>query len=172
MMELGALICTPRNPRCPDCPAHDYCYARKNGCQELFPVKPKKSIARERFFIYYVIHCGGRILMKRRDANDIWKGLYEFFLIERNDLRDNRRIFFNRLGVSENDGEYGIKSGVFRSNLSHQRISTRFIHYRAKKIDLPIGKLSQLGYDFYTREEIEALPKPVLIDNYLKDHIF
>ncbi|HLF32862.1 MAG TPA: A/G-specific adenine glycosylase [Cyclobacteriaceae bacterium] len=172
MMELGALICTPRNPRCPDCPVRDYCYAWRNDCQEHFPLKAKKSIVRERFFIYYVIHYKDSILMKRRTDNDIWKGLYDFFLIERNDLRDNKRTFLRRLGVSDNDGVYGIKSGVFRSNLSHQRILTRFIHYRAKKIHLPGEKLSQLGYAFYTRKEIEALPKPVLINNYLKDHIF
>jgi A/G-specific adenine glycosylase len=42
MMELGAIICTPRSPQCLLCPVAKFCRARKLGIQELIPEKRKK----------------------------------------------------------------------------------------------------------------------------------
>ncbi len=42
LMELGALICIPRQPRCPLCPVQSNCWARKHGLQNEIPLKRKK----------------------------------------------------------------------------------------------------------------------------------
>ena len=42
MMELGAIICVPRNPRCPECPVAGWCEARALGLQNQLPVKAAK----------------------------------------------------------------------------------------------------------------------------------
>lgn len=42
MMELGAMICTPRSPQCLLCPVAEFCEARKLGLQERIPEKRKK----------------------------------------------------------------------------------------------------------------------------------
>jgi len=45
LMDLGATICSPKNPRCPICPLMEICKSRANGTQEQLPVlKPKKEI--------------------------------------------------------------------------------------------------------------------------------
>ena len=46
-MELGALVCTPRQPRCPECPLRGVCRAAKSKTPEAFPNKKKKMVAIE-----------------------------------------------------------------------------------------------------------------------------
>lgn len=47
MMDLGATVCTPRNPRCLLCPLADHCIGRRDGA-ERFPVKPAKAAKPQR----------------------------------------------------------------------------------------------------------------------------
>jgi A/G-specific adenine glycosylase len=47
MMELGATICIPRAPRCPDCPVARFCAARGAGRERQLPVKRAKQATRD-----------------------------------------------------------------------------------------------------------------------------
>lgn len=82
LMDLGATVCTPRSPRCGECPWQDGCLARAAGTVALRPVKVGKTKVRERLFDYLHLTSGGRTVMVRRGAGDIWQGLYEFPLVE------------------------------------------------------------------------------------------
>ncbi len=45
MMELGAMICIPRDPRCAECPVEKFCLARQSGLErELPPPKNKAKL--------------------------------------------------------------------------------------------------------------------------------
>jgi len=78
LMDLGATICLPRNPRCLLCPLMEICQARQNGTQELRPVlKPKKNTP------HYVQVAGvivkrGRVLLAKRPADGLLGGMWEF----------------------------------------------------------------------------------------------
>ncbi|MGE5140033.1 MAG: A/G-specific adenine glycosylase, partial [Rudaea sp.] len=78
LMDLGATICTPRGPRCADCPVRHRCTARRLGLQAELPHKrPRKTIPR------YTIGVGlvwkkGRLLIQRRKAEGLLGGLWEF----------------------------------------------------------------------------------------------
>jgi A/G-specific adenine glycosylase len=63
MMELGALICVPREPRCPECPVKRYCGARQAGLErELLPPKTKaKLVRKERTLL--VVRKAGKVLL-------------------------------------------------------------------------------------------------------------
>ncbi len=66
LMELGALICKPRNPTCLVCPLHDECVARATGRIDEFPrAKPKKATRELRIPLYLVRDRRGRVLMRR-----------------------------------------------------------------------------------------------------------
>jgi len=66
LMELGALVCKPRNPACLVCPVHDACVARATGrIDELPPPKPKKATRELRIPLYLVRDRRGRVLMRR-----------------------------------------------------------------------------------------------------------
>ena len=82
IMDLGALVCTPRAPQCAACPLADACIVHAEHRPEDFPVKAKRTQVRTRFLNYIFITDGGNILLRRRAKGDIWQGLYEPVLIE------------------------------------------------------------------------------------------
>lgn len=82
MMDLGAMVCTPRSPRCADCPLHPHCAVFPDGMAENYPVKRGKVKQRERRFIYIWVECGGHVALRQRPAGDIWQALWEPVLIE------------------------------------------------------------------------------------------
>jgi len=63
VMELGATLCTPRDPRCGECPIAKYCESRKNGTQESIPSKRVKPSPEQLERTLLVIHDRGRILL-------------------------------------------------------------------------------------------------------------
>jgi A/G-specific adenine glycosylase len=88
MMDFGATWCTPRSPRCIDCPVADTCEALHSGRVEQLPVKEKKLKVRERRFAYIYIRCQGQVALRRRPAGDIWQGLWEPLFVEDAPLPD------------------------------------------------------------------------------------
>lgn len=78
MMELGSLVCRPRDPLCVSCPLAGWCRSRELGVQHERPVTAK---APPPVFIAMatgvLVHDGLVLVQKRRD-DDIWPGLWEF----------------------------------------------------------------------------------------------
>ena len=88
MMDFGATWCTPRSPRCLDCPVADTCDALRTGRVDQLPVKEKKLKVRERRFSYVYVRHDGMTALHRRPAGDIWQGLWEPLFIEDAPLPD------------------------------------------------------------------------------------
>lgn len=83
MIELGALVCSPRKPDCLFCPLEAYCEAHSEGNPTDYPVKQGKTKVTERYLnFFYITLPGGKVLIERRGAGDIWQGLYQFPLVE------------------------------------------------------------------------------------------
>ncbi len=78
LMELGALICRPRQPQCTDCPLAEYCLALKYDLIPERPV-PKKStkVISIEMATGLLIHKG-QIYIQQRLADDVWGSLWEF----------------------------------------------------------------------------------------------
>ncbi|MCL5966593.1 MAG: A/G-specific adenine glycosylase [Deltaproteobacteria bacterium] len=78
-MDLGGLVCTPRKPDCPACPAKRHCRARRSGKEEAIPFKPARA-KRPRFVVAIpIIEDGrGRVLIGRRTDDDLLGGLWAF----------------------------------------------------------------------------------------------
>jgi len=78
LMELGALVCTPRNPRCEICPVKKLCVAfREDRIGEL-PDLGKREAATARHFVAFVIERNGRFLVRQRPAGAVNAHLWEF----------------------------------------------------------------------------------------------
>lgn len=76
VMDLGALVCTRRNPLCSDCPLEPFCAAKATASQHQFPEpKPKKErpIRLEKLLL---IEHDGQILLEKRPSTGIWGGLW------------------------------------------------------------------------------------------------
>ena len=82
MMELGAIICTPQNPKCTECVLADSCKAKAQNLTNVLPLKTEALKKRKRYFHYIFIVSNSEIIIRKRSKNDIWKGLYEPYLIE------------------------------------------------------------------------------------------
>ncbi|HET6765419.1 MAG TPA: A/G-specific adenine glycosylase [Longimicrobiaceae bacterium] len=79
LMELGATVCTPRNPRCAKCPVADVCQARAAGTQEQRPARKKTRPVPHEDTAVAVIHDGaGRLLLVRRPLDVRLGGLWAF----------------------------------------------------------------------------------------------
>jgi A/G-specific adenine glycosylase len=78
LMELGALVCTPRAPDCPRCPLKAECLARREGIQEHVPRKPARPATVEVREVCVVARHGGRVLLARRPAGGRWANMWEF----------------------------------------------------------------------------------------------
>ena len=83
MMELGAIVCTPKNPSCGDCPLRKDCAARKQGVQADYPVKPRKGPVPVRKRTAVVIaDAAGRVLLVQNREGGLLKGLWELPSVE------------------------------------------------------------------------------------------
>ncbi len=78
LMDLGSMICTPKDPACPKCPLDSLCKGRRSGEPERFPLKiPKKKIPHIEAACA-VIRKRGRVLLKQRIPSGLLGGLWEF----------------------------------------------------------------------------------------------
>jgi A/G-specific adenine glycosylase len=82
LMELGALVCLPRSPRCAVCPVRQDCFARSQGRVEEFPALAPRQAVRPRRFIAFIVPESGRFLVRRRPDGEVNAGLWEFPNIE------------------------------------------------------------------------------------------
>ena len=77
MMEMGATMCTPRNPKCLLCPVRESCQGFAQGIAAELPVKPKKKKQRVEARAVLLCVCDGRVLIVRREER-LLGGLYVF----------------------------------------------------------------------------------------------
>ncbi len=78
LMELGSLVCTPRAPRCGDCPLARWCQARAQGRQETIPRAAKKIAAEVVREGAVVVWRREQVLVRCHPAGERWAGLWDF----------------------------------------------------------------------------------------------
>jgi len=75
MMDLGATICRPRNPRCEACPLARDCAAFASGAPEAFPERRNRASRPHRNGLAYWIERGGSVWLVRRPASGLLGGM-------------------------------------------------------------------------------------------------
>lgn len=171
IMDFGATQCVPASPQCLFCPMAFECEANATGRQGMLPVKKKKAPVRERFFHYLVAEHQGRLLLRERTGRDVWQHLFDFpsaesdCFLSLHELADHDEFWGQML-------EYVLveqESDEYVHTLSHQRIRAKF--WRVRLPDHPPVALPAHGR-WATPADVEALPKPKLVVNYLRDEKF
>jgi A/G-specific adenine glycosylase len=77
LMELGATVCTPREPGCASCPLARWCQARAAGIQESVPEKRVRRATQDVDLAAAVVERGGRVLLVRREPGPLMGGFWE-----------------------------------------------------------------------------------------------
>lgn len=82
LMELGALVCTPRNPGCTACPLEPDCLARRAGIEREVPLVSRATRTVVEEFTVAVIQESDGFLMTRNDVGPYLRGFWEFPKVE------------------------------------------------------------------------------------------
>lgn len=91
LMELGALVCTPRSPTCVACPVEKLCLARRQDLQDLLPNLGQRAATTQRRFVAFVVERNGKFLVRQRPAGVVNAHLWEFPNVERPGAPSSRR---------------------------------------------------------------------------------
>lgn len=160
IMDLGSLVCSPRKPKCPICPFAEYCITHKDSLYDTIPHKVKKIKKRDRYFHYFHVEDGQSTLLKKREENDIWKGLYEFPLVETKGKTLTKKARAQFLKEELGFTNYDLLDKVSTKHiLSHQNIYATI--YRVS--------VDQLSSESYIKtKDWQSYALPVLLKKYLE----
>ncbi|HEY9170138.1 MAG TPA: A/G-specific adenine glycosylase [Lutibacter sp.] len=166
LMEFGALMCKPKNPHCEICPLNNSCFALSKNCVKDLPVKEKNGKIKIRHFNYLVIHSSDdKTKIVKRKAG-IWQNLYEFPLIESDDVIGIESLMehpiFKELFYGLSAKVKLFDKEVLMHKLTHQHIHTKFWVVTTKES----GRFSTPWKD------IKKYPVSALIDNFLNRYKF
>jgi A/G-specific adenine glycosylase len=148
LMELGAMICTPRNPSCLLCPVAKRCVALQSGRVDELPApKPKKATRELHIPLYFIADAHGRVLM-RRESGPLMNAMYHLphgdtSLLAAQPLRVTKRKLL----------------GSFRHTVTTRRIE--FALYSAELRDTPhdhewiaLASMSHVPHPSYVRKAL------------------
>ncbi len=156
LMELGALICKPKNPDCLLCPVQQYCKAFEEGIENLLPIKTKgKNKRTEPYAVLLIRDEKGRVLVQQRPEKGLLANLWEFPMAPLTDL-DLQSIpnwFY---------GEYGIEVEIHEKEKDVRHVFSHIIwELNAYNATVLSGDLDHARARFCTKEELDMLPFPV-----------
>ena len=172
LMDFGSLQCRPA-PDCAACPFADECVALLTDRVALLPVKVPKAKPVDRWFYYFDLRWnsdgGGQTLMQRRTGKDIWRGLWQFPLMETDhELAPDELASSARRFAEENFRlpTFGYQqSAPFRHQLTHRTIHALFL--RAELPSPPAVMPADVSA--VDLRQIKNIPLPRLIDRYLQN---
>ncbi|HTX20847.1 MAG TPA: A/G-specific adenine glycosylase [Candidatus Aquilonibacter sp.] len=151
LMELGALVCTPRNPHCSICPAQKLCVAFKESRVEELPNLGRREKATARHFVAFVVEHDGKFLVRRRPAGIVNAHLWEFPNFETNGKKKGAREIFRSVYNFEPE-EFNPLCTV-KHSITRYRITLEAFRVQLKKspkvsggIWLPRSKFDSLAF--------------------------
>lgn len=141
LMDFGALQCVPSSPQCTVCPFQNSCVAFMHQRIDELPVKSHRVKITNRFFVYLRVETPRGIWLHRRQNSDIWKGLYEFPLLEfdhRPDFSDVlNHPFVTKLGTK---GVWSTLYEGLKHVLTHQNIwADAYVLHFDEVVNVPEG---------------------------------
>lgn len=165
IMEFGSQFCKPTNPDCENCIFKSKCFAFQKNIVDELPVKAKKAKTRNRFFNYLIIvDKNHEVIIHKRDKKDIWKGLYEFVLIETEEACKRDALLKRKNVIEMLTSGYSVlySSKHYKHILSHQHLYAQFYVIKQKSVFKNKEKTVTVG-------NVKKLAFPRLIEKFLND---
>jgi len=168
LMEFGALFCKPQNPDCKNCIFRKECKAFLTGKTNDLPVSGKKILPKDRFFNYFVFYVVEdsqvNVVIRKREEKDIWRNMYDFYLVERDHILSEKEIESQVLPFPE--ARFIESSTVLKHQLTHQTIRAKFFVF---KLDVLKDQKMIADLTFVNTDDLEHFPMPRLIVKYLEN---
>jgi A/G-specific adenine glycosylase len=168
MMDFGATVCSPQQPRCSLCPMQSICLAFQQERVSDIPFKSPRPARRRRWFHYLVIYSGKQVMLRQRPEKDVWRHLYEPFLVE-----SERPLTAAQLNEKIKEEPWLSafvlqKPGkpIYRKQLlTHQEIHISFS---------PVGPLKKggrvpSGYAWYALDQLSRMAFPKTVADYFRE---
>jgi A/G-specific adenine glycosylase len=163
LMELGSLICKPREPQCDACPLRPLCPTQAQGLQEQIPQPKRKTNYEEVTEIAVVIRREQRVLVRQCAENERWAGLWDFVRFplstekqkEKNDDIDHR-IAQQAATIAQQQIELGDRFTTIKHGVTRFRITLHC--YDATWVK---GKELPAGMQWIALRDVEHLPLSV-----------
>jgi len=157
VMELGALVCTPANPRCGRCPLNTACQAFMQSLTSEYPRRNARPAPPLRRWAACVIERDGRVLMTRRPAKGLLGGFWEFpcISIDEAEPRENTIVVALRRAAGINVSSAS-RLAVVDHTYTHFRL--RMNVYRCGLQDGPIRPHDPDAFRWVLPEAIQDLP--------------
>ena len=137
LMELGALLCKPRNPLCGQCPLASDCRARIAGLAEELPRPSRRRKAEEFHYLVAVIADGPHYLLHQNRSESFLKGFWEFPRVKLGSAGRAQELFQQQHGLKLTSPE---RLAVVRHQITYRKMS---FHPFTAKLQ---GPLPQNGY--------------------------
>ncbi len=174
LMEFGALQCRPQTPDCISCIFQSQCHAFQNRQVGNLPVRAAKTKVKQRYFNYIIATWEQKhelmTMVCKRWQEDIWKGLFEFPLIETDgDVPIEFLVGTPLWQHFFNEQHYTLlrQSAVQKHVLTHQKIYARFFHLHFTG---PLAPPAENNVFLISHNTLGNFPLPRLIDRYLTDY--
>lgn len=154
LMDLGATVCLPREPRCEYCPLHGDCVASNAGTPDRYPVKTRKLTRRsESWYLIIVRNMQGQVWLQRRPDKGIWAGMHCVPVFADKDAQDT---FVAGFALNNTVAQEEIPP--FLHVLTHRDL---YLHAVAIN-DLAVSRLCSEG-DWFGPEQwdVVGLPAPI-----------
>ena len=163
MMEMGAMVCTPKSPACSDCPLASDCYAFQNQQVEQLPVKQKTITIKNRYFHYLIFLHQNQTLLQRRTHDDIWRELYEFPLVESDSEKFDLVKYLNDNKIKYK--EEPCQVWYTKHQLTHRNIFAYFYVVNVKQLPplvgnqqvVPVGRLRDYAVAKVTERALQRV---------------
>ncbi len=135
LMELGALVCTPRNPQCLICPVKKRCVAFKENRTEELPSLGKRETATARQFLAFVVASSGKFFVRQRPNGVVNAHLWEFPNVETTgNPADASDLFKAEFGLAAPEFE---KLCTVKHSITRYRITLEA--YKGSLNELPVN---------------------------------
>ncbi len=169
IMNFGSTVCKAANPLCQTCAFKSKCVAFNSQIIDLLPVKSKKIKLKHRYFHFLVIqNSKGEVFFEKRTQSDIWKGLYQFPLLE----KQNEKEFETRINAAtlkKLNVTTQAKGGIKEIYSSTQLLSHQVLHARFFKVD---GNFTNplKGMVKVNLKQMNSLPLPRMLADFVARH--
>ena len=153
LMELGATVCTPKNPSCLMCPVGKACGASSAGKISEASYQSPKTQQPKKYFVALLVERGPKLLLRLRSNEKLLGGLWEFPMLELLDAKNlpadiaKHSTYVGRETHTYTHFKQRVEIRTWNHKVLPKNVSGTWIE-KNKIAELPLSKINQkiLGY--------------------------